>query len=244
LSDAVAAAIADGSNYYTLSYTPNDVNWDGRFRKISVALAEKGYRLTYRRGYYADDPIKPTVSHGEATAVAAVPASKATLTRTMMRGAPVPTQIVFTVRVLPATSGTETSLAAGNTLGPDAGKVQGPYRRLEVDFALNARDFSFEHEGDLYRDDISFLTFVYDQAGTLVDTVGNTLHAKFDAKVYANVIRAPFSYNEDVSVPATGEYFLRIAVQDLNSDRVGVIEVPVSQVLRLPPMDASTAQTK
>ncbi len=244
LSDAVAAAVADGSNYYSLSYTPGDLNWDGRFRKISVALAEKGYHLSYRRGYYADDPNKPAVSHGEVAAVVTAPAEKSTLTRTMMRGAPTPTQIVFTVRVLPATSGTEASLAPGNTLSPDAGKAKGPYRRLAVDFALNARDFSFEHEGDFYKDDISFLTFVYDQSGTLVDTLGSTLHAKFDTKVYANVMRAPFSYNEDVSVPATGQYFLRIAIQDLNSNRVGAIEVPVSSILSLPPIDAAATQTK
>ena len=244
LSDAVAAAVADGSNYYTLTYTPGDMNWDGRFRKISVALAEKGYHVSYRRGYYADDPNKPAVSHGDVAAAATVPAAKSTLTRTMMRGAPTPTQIVFTVRVLPATSGTETSLAPGNTLSQDAEKIKGPYRRLAVDFALNARDFAFEHEGDFYKDDISFLTFVYDQSGTLVDSLGSTLHAKFDTKVYANVIRAPFSYNEDVSVPATGQYFLRIAIQDLNSNRVGAIEVPVSSVLGLPPIDAASAQTK
>ncbi len=43
----------DGDNYYTLAYQPNDHNWNGQYRKISVRLNEAGYHLSYRRGYFA-----------------------------------------------------------------------------------------------------------------------------------------------------------------------------------------------
>ena len=42
-----------------LSYTPANRNYDGKFRKIKVALATKGYHLAYRRGYFADDLSAP-----------------------------------------------------------------------------------------------------------------------------------------------------------------------------------------
>jgi hypothetical protein len=34
----------------------------------------------------------------------------------------------------------------------------------------------------------------------------------------------------EIDVPAAGEYFLRIGVHDLISDRVGAVEIPVSSI--------------
>ena len=39
LASAVAKAIDAGSNYYTLTYTPTDHNWNGSYRNIHVELA-------------------------------------------------------------------------------------------------------------------------------------------------------------------------------------------------------------
>ncbi|MGB0125712.1 MAG: VWA domain-containing protein [Silvibacterium sp.] len=50
---ALGRGFEDGSNYYSLAYEPQNEKWNGQFRKISVKLAERGYSLTYRRGYYA-----------------------------------------------------------------------------------------------------------------------------------------------------------------------------------------------
>lgn len=54
---AIAAAVNDGSSYYTLSYYPTDHNWDGKFRKIQVKVegVEEAGGLVARTqsGYYA-----------------------------------------------------------------------------------------------------------------------------------------------------------------------------------------------
>ena len=42
-------------NYYTISYSPSNTNWNGSYRRIDIALEQKGYRLVYRRGYFARD---------------------------------------------------------------------------------------------------------------------------------------------------------------------------------------------
>jgi VWFA-related protein len=48
-------------SFYTLTYTPSGKNWNGQYRKISLALKQKGYQLAYREGYYAVDVnFKPT----------------------------------------------------------------------------------------------------------------------------------------------------------------------------------------
>ena len=41
-------------NQYSLGYYPQNTNWDGRFRKISIEA--KGYKVTSRKGYYALPP--------------------------------------------------------------------------------------------------------------------------------------------------------------------------------------------
>ncbi len=43
-------------NYYTLSYSPSNTKWNGNYRRIDLTLQQKGYRLVYRRGYFARDP--------------------------------------------------------------------------------------------------------------------------------------------------------------------------------------------
>lgn len=52
-ASALRKGFEDGSNYYTLAYDPTNAKWNGAFRKIKVQLAEHGYSLSYRRGYYA-----------------------------------------------------------------------------------------------------------------------------------------------------------------------------------------------
>src|SRR5215472_10136048 len=81
LTDAVASAIETGSNYYTLTYTPTDHRWNTAFRNIHVEITAgvaKGAKLTYRRGYYADDPRRqPTRGEPVEEAALEVPADSA-----------------------------------------------------------------------------------------------------------------------------------------------------------------------
>jgi VWFA-related protein len=43
----------DSENYYTLAFQPTDRNWNGEYRKLNISLPQRGYSLSYRRGYYA-----------------------------------------------------------------------------------------------------------------------------------------------------------------------------------------------
>ncbi len=60
LAAAVTQAIDAGSNFYTLSYTPSNTHWNGRYRRIQVPLKRSNLALAYRRGYYADDAEAPS----------------------------------------------------------------------------------------------------------------------------------------------------------------------------------------
>ncbi len=56
LSGCVESALKDSSSYYELGYLPDNIKWDGNFRKITVKTGRSGVRLAYRGGYYAIDP--------------------------------------------------------------------------------------------------------------------------------------------------------------------------------------------
>ena len=60
----VHAALADDiQNRYLLTYTPTNQKQDGLWRRISVEVADSGYRVDARPGYFAPKPppIRPTV---------------------------------------------------------------------------------------------------------------------------------------------------------------------------------------
>jgi VWFA-related protein len=49
--------IADELHHqYSLGYYPENKNWDSKFRKIQISTAEKGYKISARKGYYANRP--------------------------------------------------------------------------------------------------------------------------------------------------------------------------------------------
>jgi hypothetical protein len=54
--------------------------------------------------------------------------------------------------------------------------------------------------------------------------------------------KAGVQYRQEISVPVKGEYFLRIGVHDLTSDKVGALEVPVDSVSHLKSLQARVAE--
>ena len=90
LSHAIARVVQNGSHYYTVIYTPTNKEMDGKYRRIEVKLNGGKYKLSYRRGYYADtaakdapdasssddaipnaDPLRPMLARGMPSATTA-----------------------------------------------------------------------------------------------------------------------------------------------------------------------------
>jgi VWFA-related protein len=44
---------------YLLGYYPDDNRWDGKYRQIQVKVDRAGAKVSYRRGYYARDTLRP-----------------------------------------------------------------------------------------------------------------------------------------------------------------------------------------
>ena len=244
IADAVREAISSGANYYTLSYTPTDRNWNGNFRNISVKLvdATADPKLTYRPGYYATPPKQPkkvdaaALDSDSANPAAPDPARTSSYDRAALtRGAPTPQEVLFKVRVLPASSALEANLAPLNNLSPTS-PAKGPFRRYDVDYALQPAEITFITEPNGVRSSqIKFTVFVYDREGQLLVAAHRNFNLNLKPDLYDRFIKANVQCHMEVSVPGRTETYLRIAVQDVPADRFGVVELPTASISRLPP---------
>jgi VWFA-related protein len=237
LTQAVQKAIANGSNYYTLTYSPNDITWDARFRAIKVKVAQSGVKLNYRNGYYAIDPNDRNAlnAQGAATAIVAQPT---TLTTALMHGGPDPAEILFKVRIRPADTPPEAEPLKTNRTNPDPKvKVEGPYKEYGVDLVPDPHAVSCRQEasGDRHCA-IEVWTYVYDRDGQLLVTVGNRIYRRLAPADYAKLLAGGMAFHQQISVPVKGEHYLRTAIHDMVSDKVGAVEIPVAAVARLEPL--------
>ena len=56
LEDALDEISDELHHQYSLGYYPENKNWDGKFRKIQISTAEKGFKVYARKGYHAKPP--------------------------------------------------------------------------------------------------------------------------------------------------------------------------------------------
>lgn len=93
LDKQLNAQFSQAQTYYTLSYSPTDKNWNGKYRKINLKLKGHSYNLYYRRGYFADAPALTPSNPVDAFTVA------------MRYGTPASTSILFKVKLDQSTPG-------------------------------------------------------------------------------------------------------------------------------------------
>ena len=245
LRQAVEQAIDIGNNYYTIAYTPTNTKDNGDFRKIKIQLDLPGYNLSYRRGYYAlKPPAKPAGPTTPTAPNAPAPPSDPSLPlhpsmhSAMERGAPTPSQILMKVRVQP-NSPVEPAVAPGNQPDP---ALKGPFTRYSISYAVAPGDILFNTAPDQHRRaSIEFVALVYDANGQLFNASIKPIHTNFPPDAFAQMLRTGLQYQQEISVPTRGEYFLRIGIHDLLADHVGALEVPVDTVRRLTPIPAAPA---
>jgi len=158
LRDAIADAVANGSSYYTLTYVPENKNFDGRFRKLQVRVDGGGLNLAYRDGYYAD-PASKITAH-DAKQITPILAA-------MLHGAPPATQILFNTRVLlEALHEDSQDPNSSHDFGRDVIPRQLPKRRV---VAYDFRDIN-DKKARYWRD-VGTLDAYYEANMDLVDVV-------------------------------------------------------------------------
>lgn len=203
LAGALRRTMEDGSNYYTVAYRPQNHDWNGKFRKIKVAVAEQGYSLTYRRGYFASANQVGSVDAAQELNVALQP------------GAPQSTLLLLT--------GTVTTPTAQNPFVLVDTKVDA----AGIDFATDAT--GARHAKLLVL--LVALTGSVDgkpvvQPDNPPQTSGS-LHLDFTPEQYAAVLKSGIRFGLKLPLKP-GSYQLRLGVSDMNNQRLGTLDMPVA----------------
>lgn len=240
LADAVGEAIDAGKNYYSVAYRPSHPGKDGTMHEIRVSVtgndAGRGAQLAYWHEMYAGGEAQG-VGANEAVGGAATDPGKASagIRAAMSRGAPAPQNLLFKVRVLPASAATESAVAPDNTLDGTV-SPKGPFRRYDVDYVALAKEMTLGAMADGRRSGkVEFLVYVFDVDGRLLNGTGKTLSVTLTPANYTRYIRSVLEGHIEVSVPSEQQTFLRIGVRDLLSDKFGVVEIPTADVSHLAP---------
>ncbi len=216
LRDALAKVVNDGSQYYSISYTPTDTKMNGKFRHIQLKLRDKGYKLSYRRGYYAA-PAKDVAGTQSADADPLLPL--------MGRNMPAYSQIVYKIRVLRANPQPlpDAPVVGGNSA------LKRPFTRYSVDFAIPAKYLKLTPTPDGgCTGGIEVMLIAYDRLGKTLNFIGTTNKMVLTPSVYAQVIRGGLQLHREIDVP-NGEVFLQTGVYDLAANTAGTLAVSMRE---------------
>jgi VWFA-related protein len=219
LALAITRAVNDGSLYYTLTYTPSNRKIDGKYRKIEVKLKHEKYKLSYRRGYYADsyvDGPKPWDNTNRNSAADH-------LLPFVAFGLPNFDQILYKVRFLPATPQPQpSSPRAGMNLN-----LSGPFTRYSVDFTIAVDDLKMEITSDgVHHGDIEEMLIAYDPDGTPLNLVAHNLQLTLPPETYAAFQKSGLQLHQEIDLPDRKTY-LRTAIFDANSGNIGTLQIPL-----------------
>ena len=176
LNAAMQHAIADGSHYYTIVYSPTNKKMDGSYRRIEIRVPESKYRLAYRRGYNADDSLAIDTK-----------TDSDPLHPLMLRGMPSATQLLYGVRVVAVNP----QPAANAPRAGKNAKLTGPTKRYSVDFMIRWTDVRLEPAADgKHTGKLQVELLAYDRDGHAVNWVGGTQQMSLTPDLYAAMQRS------------------------------------------------------
>jgi VWFA-related protein len=224
LTGIIGKVVGSSADFYTLSYTPSDSNMDGGYRNIQVKLDEGGYKLSYRRGYFARGEGLPgaagSIQQKVAQEASQDPSRIDPLAAFMQFGMPQTEQILYKTRVQHAAP------------KPDAGGhgAKDIADRYTVDFAVNLNDIGLETGADgIRRDKLNIGLVVYDRYGQVVAHEEHLIELNVKPDVYAVFQKNGVQLHGAVNVPK-GNYWLRTGIYDERTRKVGTMEVPLRLV--------------
>lgn len=211
LAGAMQRAIADGSNYYTITYSPTNKKMDGSFRRIQLKLPGTKYKLGYRRGYNAED-----TSDSDTTADAGA------LHELMTPGMPDTTQILFSLRVLPAaTQPTANAPRAGKN-----DKLSGPLKRYDIEFKIRAAELRLDPMPDGKRTGrIEVDVAAYDRDGHPLNWTGAIRVMNLNPNTFAEVQQSGVPAQLGIDLPADKPVDLVAGVFDFETGKTGTLQI-------------------
>jgi VWFA-related protein len=193
----LAASLDDGSNYYALIYSPENHNYNGKFRDVKVELARKGYTLSYRRGYFALPDSTAAADPDSAFSVAMQPAT------------PESTMVRLSGKLLPPDPA-HPGVVVESTIAADS-----------LDFTTSADG----HHHAKLRVTLVALEPGEDQPLAPPQSTGE-LNLDLEPARYQIILEKGIAFRQQLALKP-GRYRLRLGVRDEGNHRIGTLDMPV-----------------
>jgi VWFA-related protein len=191
------SGIEDGSTYYTLTYYPENKNWDGQFRRIQVKSDRGNMSLRYREGYYAVDPEKINKEDSDAVAE--------NFSRLLEPEAPAVTGVLFQAQVL----------------ADKSKKVQVVFHLDPQTVAFEHKDDGKEYAK------VSCTVWAYGKDKEKPAMFSGTVNASLPANEYQQMMKQRFlPCNRELDLKP-GNYNLRLGVLDRTTNKIGTASAQV-----------------
>lgn len=210
---AIGHSIDDGSTYYTLAYYPENKNWDGKFRKISIKVARSGVKVRNRLGYYASDPRGGGFD---------LKARQSAFAEALDLDFPISTGLLFEAGVVQPSPKTE--------------------NKVMINFAVDPHAIAFENRGDgLQHASVGCAVHIYTEKGKSVRTELSGIDAALKPDMYQKVLAGRFPCQNKI-VLAPGNYILRFGVIDNSTGLLGTANARVTVLAPAPETAATKPQ--
>lgn len=208
LAQAMASAVDLGEHTYTVAYRPEPYKTDGRWHKVRITV-DGSYTVRYRTGYYAAEATPPPRPLLQASGTVVAPEKQAGSTQTpsLSQGSP----IVFSAHLQPQ------------------GKA-GKSSRYLIEYEIPSRELVFSAgANETQHARFRLAVLAYNSEGDVLSDAIDTVETSYTAAQMqtANRIGTPASQTIDA---AKGSGFLLLAVQDLQTQRVGTLQIPLNTV--------------
>lgn len=239
LKESLAQITEIGANYYTLSYSPTNENYNGNLRNIQVELARRGYHLSYRRSYYGDDPASPH-KHTTYRASNSSPSNEPSASQpgellyaNMQHGAPQAHEVFFSVHIHPVAPAAMATPAQLNYFAVQPAfaakhhkdKQPAPFQvqPYVADFFVPTRQFK-QHSASGEGTTLEFTTVVYDADGMILNSIVQIAGDPATAAEQSAPQHTGYHVLQNVDVPAKAAS-IRVGVRDTVTDHIGTLEV-------------------
>jgi VWFA-related protein len=238
----VTAALDDatniGGNYYSLTYSPSNAKDDGGRRSIAVRVAQKGYKLAYRR-YYFTSALRPNSQSGNPQASSeGTPSTPVdpndTLQSNMRHGAPMLHDLLFSAHIhadgrpAKATAEQMTQLgdepAYASTHHKDKPLAPVDLQKYVIDYRVTASGLKGQTQTGT-PPEYEFAAVAYDAESAMLNGVVNNAAGDVSSTqepAKSGALRA----RQQLDVPVNAAW-IRIGVRDKLTNRIGTLEVPL-----------------
>lgn len=238
VAGAMRDAVEDGGSYYEISYDPGVPDGDGKMRRIRVDVRNPQYKPAYRKYYYADLPDTPLTNDEKryAAAVAGHPVAHKpgdTMYAWMQHGAPGAYEILFRAHFSagPQTLATAEQMATlvdqpayfviRKPNKPAKPRPPIPLRTYTIDYLVEDNAAGRRHSTSQI---LEFAACAYDGLGKMLN--GISQQAVRTETAPGDADKGWFRASQTIDVPDAAEW-LRVAVRDTATDRVGTVEIPL-----------------